>query len=42
VRHVWGRGEEEYMRVLVGKSKGRRPFGRHLLRGEDNIKMDVN
>jgi hypothetical protein len=38
--HVWG--EEEYMRVMVGKPKGRRPYGRHTLRGEDNIKIGVN
>jgi hypothetical protein len=26
-------------RVLVGKAEGRRPFGRHRRRWEDNIKM---
>jgi len=28
-------------RVLVGKSEGRRPFGRPRNRWEDNIKMDI-
>jgi hypothetical protein len=28
-------------RVLVGKSEEKRPFGRHRLRWEDNIKMDL-
>jgi hypothetical protein len=28
-------------RVLVGESEGRRPFGRHRRRWEDNIKMDI-
>jgi hypothetical protein len=28
-------------RVLVGKPEGKRPFGRHRLRWEDNIKMDL-
>ena len=28
-------------RVLVGKPKGKRPFGRPRRRGEDNIKMDL-
>ena len=28
-------------RVLVGKPKGKRPPGRHRLRWEDNIKMDL-
>jgi hypothetical protein len=28
-------------RVWVGKSEGKRPFGRPRRRGEDNIKMDV-
>ena len=28
-------------RVLVGKPEGKRPLGRPRLRGEDNIKMDV-
>jgi hypothetical protein len=27
--------------VLVGKSEGKRPLGRHWLRWEDNIKMDL-
>jgi hypothetical protein len=29
-------------RVLVGKSEGTWPFGRHSCRLEDNIKMDLN
>jgi len=28
-------------RVSVGKPEGKRPFGRHRLRWEDNIKMDL-
>jgi len=28
-------------RVLVGKSEGKRPFGRHRGRWENNIKMDL-
>jgi hypothetical protein len=28
-------------RVLVGKPEGKRPPGRHRLRWDDNIKMDV-
>jgi len=28
-------------RVLVGKSKGKKPFGRPRLRWEDNIKMEL-
>jgi hypothetical protein len=28
-------------RVLVGKPKEKRPFGRHRLRKEDNIKMNL-
>jgi hypothetical protein len=28
-------------RVLVGKSEGKRPFGRHRHRWEDNIKRDL-
>jgi hypothetical protein len=28
-------------RVLVGKTEGKRPLGRHRLRREDNIKMDL-
>jgi hypothetical protein len=35
-------GEERGVRrVLVGKPEGRRPLGRPRLRGEDNIKMDL-
>jgi hypothetical protein len=28
-------------KVLVGKSKGRRPLGKPTLRDENNIKMDL-
>jgi hypothetical protein len=28
-------------RILVGKPEGRIPLGRHRLRWEDNIKMDL-
>jgi len=28
-------------RVLVGKHEGKRPLGRHRLRWEDNIKMEL-
>jgi len=28
-------------RVLVGKPEGKRPFGRHRRRWEDDIKMDL-
>ena len=35
-------GEERGVhRVLVGKPEGKRPLGRPRLRGEDNIKMDL-
>ena len=36
---VWG-GRGVY-RVLVGKSEGKKPFGRLRCRWEDNIKMDL-
>ena len=35
-----GEGRDVYG-VLVGKSKGKRPLGRHTLRWEDNINMDL-
>jgi len=35
-----GEGRGVY-RVLVGKPEGKRPLGRHRLRWEDNIKMDL-
>jgi len=28
-------------RILMGKPEGKRPLGRHRLRWEDNIKMDL-
>jgi hypothetical protein len=31
-----------YIRDLVGKPKGKRPFGRPRCRLEENIKMDVH
>jgi hypothetical protein len=36
-----GERRVEY-RVLVGKSEGRRPFGRPRHRWEDNIKINVH
>jgi hypothetical protein len=42
--HVACMGERERRgayRVLVGKSKGRRPLGRRRRRWEDNIKTDI-
>ena len=35
-----GQGRGVY-RVMVGKSEGKRPLGRHRRRWEDNIKMDL-
>jgi hypothetical protein len=35
-----GEGRKVY-RVLVGKSKGKRPLGRPTRRWEDGIKMDL-
>jgi hypothetical protein len=37
--HVWGKGEMH--RVLVGRPDGKRPLGRHRLRWEVNIKIDL-
>jgi hypothetical protein len=35
-------GEERgFYRVLVGRSEGERPLGRHRRRWEDNIKMNL-
>jgi hypothetical protein len=34
-------GEEGICRVLVGKTEGERPLGRHRHRWENNIKMDL-
>ena len=40
--HVARMGERRGVyRVLVGKSEGKRPFGRHRRRCEENIKMDL-
>jgi len=40
--HVARMGERRGLyRVLVGKPKGKRPFGRPRHRWEDNIKMDL-
>jgi hypothetical protein len=40
--HVAGMGEgRDVYRVLVGKPEGKRPLGRHRLRWEDNIKLDL-
>jgi len=42
VGHVARMGEKRGVyRVLVGKSEGKRPFGRHRFRWDDNIKMDL-
>jgi hypothetical protein len=35
-----GEGRGVY-RILVGRPEGRRPLGRSMRRGEDNIKMDL-
>jgi hypothetical protein len=35
-----GEGRSVYIRVLVGRSEGRRPLGRPRRRWEDNIKID--
>jgi hypothetical protein len=37
--HVWER--TKMYKVLVGKSKGRRPLGRPRRRWEDGIRMDL-
>jgi hypothetical protein len=34
-------GEENARKILVGKSKGKRPLGRPRCRWTDNIKMDL-
>ena len=40
--HVVRMGERRGVyRVLVGKSEGKRPLGRHRRRWENNIKMDL-
>ena len=40
--HVARMGERRGVySVLVGKPEGKRPLGRPRLRGEDNIKMDL-
>jgi len=40
--HVARMGERRGVyRVLVGTPEGKRPLGRHVLRWEDNIKMDL-
>jgi hypothetical protein len=36
--YTWGRG---VYRVLVWRSKGKRPLGRPRYRWEDNIKLDL-
>jgi hypothetical protein len=41
VGHVARMGEmRDAYRVLDGKTEGRRPFGRHRHRWEDNIRID--
>jgi hypothetical protein len=32
---------EKYTRFLLGKPEGKRPLGRPMCRGEDNIKMAI-
>jgi hypothetical protein len=34
-------GEEEWIRLLVGKPEGKRPLGRPRFRWVDNIRMDL-
>jgi hypothetical protein len=42
VGHVaWMGAERGVYRVLVGKTKGKRPLGRPRHRWEDNIRMDL-
>jgi hypothetical protein len=36
-----GRNEKCIKIILVGKPEGKRPFGRHWYRKEDNIRMDL-
>jgi hypothetical protein len=38
--HTHG-GEDRYMKVLVGKHQGRKPYGRLRHKYEDKIKVDV-
>jgi len=40
VSSIYGKRRGVY-RVLVGKPEGKRPFGRHKRRWENNIKMDL-
>jgi hypothetical protein len=40
--HVARNGDRKYAyRVLLGRPEGKKPLGRPRLRGEDNIKMDL-
>jgi len=40
-RHVAHLGERRVLYIgLLGKPEGKRPLGRHMLRRDDNIKMD--
>jgi hypothetical protein len=36
--HVVLRGDERYIQGFVGKTEGKRPFGRPRRRWEDNVK----
>jgi hypothetical protein len=36
-----GRGEAEYIKILVGKTEGRRALGRQRRRWVDSIKIDL-
>jgi hypothetical protein len=41
VGNVACRGERRMQKVEVGKSEGKRPFGRSICRWDDSIKMDL-
>jgi hypothetical protein len=38
---AWMGEERDVCRVLVGKSEGKKPLGRHRRRWEDNIRMNL-
>jgi hypothetical protein len=39
--HVAHERDEDYIQSLVGKTKGKRPFGKSKHRSENNTKMDL-
>jgi hypothetical protein len=41
VSHVLGMGEVRNVYILVGKSEGKSPLGRHRHRRKDNIRLDL-